>query len=130
MCCGRSCSTPATAASATPSAVPSSTLSGTRWILLGEAPQAADRLVSHGADVAVRARDHVLTEADGPVDGVLYLGALDDADDGPVLPDAFPVLKAALARGPHWLLAVRAMRRRDTRPPHRRAARSVPDGGT
>lgn len=97
-----------TAASATPSAVPSSTLSGTRWILLGEAPQAADRLVSHGADVAVRARDHVLTEADGPVDGVLYLGALDDADDGPVLPDAFPVLKAALARGPHWLLAVRA----------------------
>ncbi|MFI5468789.1 SDR family oxidoreductase [Streptomyces cacaoi] len=89
------------------SAVPSSTLSGTRWTLLGEAPEVAARLVSHGADVAVRARDHVLTEADGPVDGVLYLGALDDADDSPVLPDAFPVLKAALGRGPRWLLAVR-----------------------
>ncbi|TQJ57079.1 type I polyketide synthase [Streptomyces sp. SLBN-115] len=96
-----------TDASAVPSAVPSGALSGTRWILLGEAPQAAARLVSHGADVAVRARDHVLTEADGPVEGVLYLGALDGADDGPVLPDAFPVLKAALARGPRWLLAVR-----------------------
>ncbi|MDQ0584738.1 SDR family oxidoreductase [Streptomyces rishiriensis] len=92
-------------------AVPSPALSGTRWILLGRAPEAAARLVSHGADVAVRARDHVLTEADGPVDGVLYLGALDGPDDGPddspVLPDAFPVLKAALARGPRWLLAVR-----------------------
>ncbi|MFF1445994.1 SDR family oxidoreductase, partial [Streptomyces sp. NPDC058295] len=96
-----------TDASAAPSGVPSRTLSGTRWILLGEAPEAAARLVSHGADVAVRARDHVLTEADGPVDGVLYLGALDGAHDGPVLPDAFPVLKAALAGGPRWLLAVR-----------------------
>ncbi|MGW0875534.1 SDR family oxidoreductase [Streptomyces sp. NPDC002740] len=87
---------------------PATVLSGTRWTLLGEAPEAAARLASHGAVVAVRARDHVLTEADGPVDGVLYLGALDGADDSPVLPDAFPVLQAALARGPRWLLAVRA----------------------
>ncbi|MET8163819.1 SDR family oxidoreductase [Streptomyces sp. NPDC005329] len=94
-------------AGADASAAPSTTLSGTRWTLLGEAPEAAARLASHGADVAVRARDHVLTEADGPVDGVLYLGALDGDDDGPVLPDAFPVLKAALARGPRWLLALR-----------------------
>ncbi|MDR6977899.1 acyl transferase domain-containing protein/NAD(P)H-dependent flavin oxidoreductase YrpB (nitropropane dioxygenase family) [Streptomyces sp. 3330] len=91
------------------SAVPSALLSGTRWTLLGDAPEAAARLASHGADVRVRARDHVLTEADGPVDGVLYLGALDGAGDGPVLPDAFPVLKAALARGPRWLLAVRTV---------------------
>ncbi|MFI5799718.1 SDR family oxidoreductase [Streptomyces sp. NPDC051677] len=83
-------------------------LSGTRWTLLGDAPEVAARLVSHGADVVVRARDHVLAETDGPVDGVLYLGALAGADDTPVLPDAFPVLKAALARGPRWLLAVRS----------------------
>ncbi|MFI7292713.1 SDR family oxidoreductase [Streptomyces sp. NPDC050121] len=82
-------------------------LSGTRWTLLGDAPEVAARLVSHGVDVVVRARDHVLGEADGPVDGVLYLGALPAAEDTPVLPDAFPVLKAALARGPRWLLAVR-----------------------
>jgi NAD(P)-dependent dehydrogenase (short-subunit alcohol dehydrogenase family) len=40
------------------------------------------------------------------VDGVLYLGALADGED-PLLPEAFPVLKAALARAPRWLLAVR-----------------------
>ncbi|WP_406005596.1 SDR family oxidoreductase [Streptomyces sp. NBC_00637] len=89
-------------------AAPSATLSGTRWALLGEAPEVAARLESHGAETVMRARDHVLTEADGPVDGVLYLGALDGADDSPVLPDAFPVLKAALARDPRWLLALRA----------------------
>ncbi|MFI7498618.1 SDR family oxidoreductase [Streptomyces sp. NPDC049687] len=87
---------------------PSSLLTGTRWALLGDAPETADRLVSHGAGVVVRGRDHVLSETDGPVDGVLYLGALAGAeDDAPLLPDAFPVLKAALARGPRWLLAVR-----------------------
>ncbi|WP_062642926.1 type I polyketide synthase [Streptomyces maremycinicus] len=90
------------------SAAPSTTLSGTRWTLLGEAPEVAARLASHGAEVTVRARDHLLTEADGPVDGVLYLGALDRPDDSAVLPDAFPVLKAALARGPRRLLAVRS----------------------
>ncbi|WP_329222750.1 SDR family oxidoreductase [Streptomyces sp. NBC_01485] len=89
---------------------PATALSGTRWTVLGEdASEVAARLVSHGAEVDVRARDHVLTEADGPVDGVLYLGALPAADDTPVLPDAFPVLKAALARGPRWLLAVRGV---------------------
>ncbi|MFI5821887.1 SDR family oxidoreductase [Streptomyces rishiriensis] len=87
---------------------PSAALAGARWIVLGDAPETAARLASHGADVAVRARDHVLTESDGPVDGVLWLGALADAaDDAPVLPDAFPVLKAALAHGPRSLLAVR-----------------------
>uniref|UniRef100_UPI002FDC51AE beta-ketoacyl synthase N-terminal-like domain-containing protein n=1 Tax=Streptomyces sp. IBSBF 2806 TaxID=2903529 RepID=UPI002FDC51AE len=86
---------------------PSAAFAGARWIVLGDAPEAAARLASHGADVDVRPRDHVLTEADGPVDGVLWLGALADADDSPVLPDAFPVLKAALAHGPRRLLAVR-----------------------
>ncbi|MGW2620016.1 SDR family oxidoreductase [Streptomyces sp. NPDC001500] len=82
-------------------------LSGARWIVLGDAPEAAARLASHGADVVAHAHDHVLTEADGPVDGVLWLGALADGDGSPVLPDMFPVLKAALAHGPRWLLAVR-----------------------
>ncbi|MDX3313388.1 SDR family oxidoreductase [Streptomyces sp. ME08-AFT2] len=91
---------------------PSAVFSGTRWTVLGDAPEVtpevAARLVAHGADVTVRGRDHVLSRDDGTVDGVLYLGALTGADDGtPVLPDAFPVLKAALAGGPRWLLAVR-----------------------
>ncbi|MFJ9714487.1 SDR family oxidoreductase [Streptomyces sp. NPDC101213] len=85
---------------------PAVLLPGTRWLVLGDAPGVAAALVASGAEVAVRGRDHLTDDGDGPVDGVLYLGAL--ADDGtPVLPDAFPVLKAALARGPRWLLAVR-----------------------
>ncbi|MFF4584935.1 SDR family oxidoreductase [Streptomyces sp. NPDC001388] len=91
-----------------PAGDPAAVLSGTRWTVLGDAPETAARLVAHGAEAVVRGRDHVLSEADGPVDGVVYLGALAGAeDDTPVLPDAFPVLKAALARGPRWLLAVR-----------------------
>ncbi|MET8975652.1 SDR family oxidoreductase [Streptomyces sp. NPDC004539] len=86
---------------------PPSRLSGTRWVLLGDDGFGAgisERLTSHGAEVSVRDMEHLLGEADGPVDGVVYLGA---ADGVPVLPDAFPVLKAALAREPGWLLAVR-----------------------
>lgn len=87
---------------------PSTALPGTRWALLGDAPEAAALLSAHGAEVVVHPRDRVLSEADGPVDGVLYLGALAaPEDDVPVLPDAFAVLKAALGRGPRWLLAVR-----------------------
>ncbi|MDV9202996.1 polyketide synthase, partial [Streptomyces sp. Wh19] len=86
---------------------PSSVLTGTRWILLGDAPEVAARLASHGAEVSARARDHVLTETDGPVDGVLWSGALAGTDEMPLLPASFPVLKAALARAPRWLLAVR-----------------------
>ncbi|MFF8971040.1 SDR family oxidoreductase [Streptomyces sp. NPDC014995] len=85
---------------------PSSVLSGTRWTVLGEVPEVAARLRESGAAVVVRGRDHEPADADGPVDGVLYLGALTGGED-PVLPDAFPVLKAALARAPRWLLAVR-----------------------
>ncbi|MFD0337374.1 SDR family oxidoreductase [Streptomyces sp. NPDC127117] len=86
---------------------PSSALAGTRWILLGDAPEVAARLASHGAEVDARARDHILTDNDGPVDGVLWLGALAGTDDMPLLPASFPVLKAALALAPRWLLAVR-----------------------
>ncbi|MCX5527906.1 SDR family oxidoreductase [Streptomyces bobili] len=85
---------------------PAALIPGTRWILLGEAPEVAARFSELGAEVAVRGRGHVLGDGDGPVDGVLYLGALSD-DGATVLPDAFPVLKAALSCGPRWLLAVR-----------------------
>ncbi|MEV6615082.1 SDR family oxidoreductase [Streptomyces sp. NPDC051051] len=85
---------------------PASPLPGTRWLVLGDAPDVAAAIAASGAEVVVRGRDHLPDDGDGQVDGVLYLGAL--ADDGTsVLPDAFPVLKAALARGPRWLLAVR-----------------------
>ncbi|MFJ4690338.1 SDR family oxidoreductase [Streptomyces sp. NPDC088766] len=85
---------------------PADLLPGTRWLVLGDAPEVAAAIAASGAEVVVRGRDHLPGDGDGPVDGVLYLGAL--ADDGTsVLPDAFPVLKAALARGPRWLLAVR-----------------------
>ncbi len=84
---------------------PAAVLSGTRWAVLGDAPEIGARLASYGADVVVRDREHLLTREDGRVDGVLYLVT----GGAPVLPDAFPVLKAALALGPHRLLAMRAV---------------------
>ncbi|MFE8014578.1 SDR family oxidoreductase [Streptomyces antibioticus] len=92
---------------------PAAVLTGTRWTVLGDAPETVALLTAHGAEVVVRGREHALSEADGPVDGVLYVGALTDADGAPLLPDTFPVLKAALARGPRWLLAVHGTDRTD-----------------
>ncbi|WP_031174095.1 type I polyketide synthase [Streptomyces durhamensis] len=86
-------------------------LTGRRYALLGDGEGAAaelvTRLAAYGADAVVLDRGHLLTAADGPVDGVVYLGAL-PGPDLPVLPDAFPVLRAALGCGPNRLLAVRA----------------------
>ncbi|MFH8388974.1 SDR family NAD(P)-dependent oxidoreductase [Streptomyces sp. NPDC018036] len=89
----------------TVAADPAAVLSGTRWAVLGDAPEIGARLASYGADVVVRDREHLLTQDDGPVDGVLYLVT----GGAPVLPDAFPVLKAALALEPRRLLALRAV---------------------
>ncbi|ROP54646.1 type I polyketide synthase [Streptomyces sp. PanSC9] len=76
----------------------------------GVAEAVAARLTGHGADVRLLGRDHLLAAGDpaldGPPDGVVYLGAF-TGPDAPVLPDAFPVVRAALARGPRRLLAVR-----------------------
>ncbi|MFI5978223.1 SDR family NAD(P)-dependent oxidoreductase [Streptomyces sp. NPDC051452] len=71
------------------------------------AAEVAARLAAHGADAVVLGPNHLLGAADGAVDGVVYLGALAGADL-PVLPAAFPVLRAALVGGPRRLLAVRA----------------------
>ncbi|MFJ6836882.1 SDR family NAD(P)-dependent oxidoreductase [Streptomyces sp. NPDC091209] len=84
---------------------PAAVLSGTRWAVLGDAPEIGARLASYGAEAVVRDREHLLTPEDGQVDGVVYLVT----GGAPVLPDAFPVLKAALALEPHRLLALRAV---------------------
>ncbi|MER5794810.1 SDR family NAD(P)-dependent oxidoreductase [Streptomyces sp. NPDC001980] len=93
---------------AAPDAVadPAAVLSGKRFFVLGDGTQLAARLAAYGAEAVAVDADHLLGDADGPVDGVLYLGALPGSDT-PVLPDAYPVLRAALARSPRWLLAAR-----------------------
>ncbi|MGH1552488.1 SDR family NAD(P)-dependent oxidoreductase [Streptomyces sp. L7] len=86
---------------------PTSVLSGRRFVLHGdgEVPEAvAARLSSYGADTVIVAPEHQLTDADGQVDGVLYLAPL--TAPAPVLPDAFPVFQTALARNPRQLIAV------------------------
>ncbi|UIX30800.1 type I polyketide synthase [Streptomyces sp. GQFP] len=90
----------------------SAVLGGKRFVVLGDddggavAREVVARLVGHGADAVALGAEHLLTEADGPVDGVLYLDPL-AASRPPVLPEAFPVFKAALGLGPRWLFAVR-----------------------
>ncbi|MFK4263430.1 SDR family NAD(P)-dependent oxidoreductase [Streptomyces milbemycinicus] len=102
---------------------PSTALSGRRFVLLGDdetlAEAVAERLRGCGAEAVALAGGHLLGEGDGegdgpspghrwevPPDGVILLQP--SATSGaPVLPAAFPVLRAALARGPRWLLAAR-----------------------
>ncbi|MDQ0947599.1 acyl transferase domain-containing protein/NAD(P)H-dependent flavin oxidoreductase YrpB (nitropropane dioxygenase family) [Streptomyces phaeochromogenes] len=93
------------------SADPSAVLAGKRFVLLGNenedvAREVRSRLAGHGSDAVFLGPEHLLTEADGRVDGVLYLDSLADSSS-PVLPHAFPVFQAALRRGPRWLLAAR-----------------------
>ncbi|MFJ8135543.1 SDR family NAD(P)-dependent oxidoreductase [Streptomyces sp. NPDC096013] len=88
---------------------PASVLSGRRFVLHGDGDSdvpetVAARLSSYGADPVILGPEHQLIEADGEVDGVLYLAPL--TASAPVLPDAFPVIQAALRRGPRQLLAV------------------------
>ncbi|MEV7004277.1 SDR family oxidoreductase [Streptomyces sp. NPDC093982] len=89
---------------------PSTVLAGKRFILIGDddagtAPEVSARLTSYGAAAVIVGRKQLLSEADGQVDGVLYLDSL--AATRPVLPCAFPTFQAALGRHPRWLLAVR-----------------------
>ncbi|MFB7618038.1 SDR family oxidoreductase [Kitasatospora sp. NPDC056181] len=87
----------------------SETLAGKRFALLGDDTHHAAltaRLAALGANVLPLGAAHELSEADGPVDGVLFLDPLRE-DGPPVLPASVPVLRAALARDPRWLLAAR-----------------------
>ncbi|MFI9270968.1 SDR family NAD(P)-dependent oxidoreductase [Kitasatospora sp. NPDC052896] len=93
-----------------PAGTPES-LAGKRFAVLGEdghgvAAALAARLAEHGASVLARDATHELSSADGPLDGVLLLDPL-AAHGTPVLPGRVPVLQAALARTPRWLLAAR-----------------------
>ncbi|WP_107471103.1 type I polyketide synthase [Streptomyces monashensis] len=86
---------------------------GRRFVLLGGdavADEVAARLAGAGAEAVALDGGHLLAAADGPVDGVVYLGAL-PGPELPALPDAFPVLRSALACGPRALLAVRSAER-------------------
>ncbi|WP_438484775.1 SDR family NAD(P)-dependent oxidoreductase [Streptomyces sp. S186] len=84
-------------------------LDGTRFALLGGAGPVPDalaaRLGAHGAEAVILPPDHVLTDEDGPLDGVFHLEALSQDGGGPLLPESFPVFQAALRRGPRRLLA-------------------------
>ncbi|MFD5512875.1 SDR family oxidoreductase [Streptomyces sp. NPDC127051] len=85
-------------------------LAGKRFVILGDGDRialaAAAALTRLGAETQMRPGSHLLSEQDGPIDGVLYLQPLGQAV-APLLPQAFSVIKCALARTPHWLLAAR-----------------------
>lgn len=100
-----------------PAAAPSSRLTGRRFALLGAgdvATELAARLERHGAQSVVLPADHLLSEEDGPVDGAVLLGPLTGSGP-PDLPRTYPVVRAALRCGPHWLLTVRAAAPHDAR---------------
>ncbi|GAA1878911.1 type I polyketide synthase [Streptantibioticus ferralitis] len=94
-----------------PATDPAVLLTGKRFVLLGGgggvAGTVSARLAAHGAEAVTLGAGHLLTDRDGHVDGVILLEPLADAGT-PVLPEAFPVLQAALRRSPRWLLAVRS----------------------
>ncbi|WP_055524021.1 type I polyketide synthase [Streptomyces graminilatus] len=108
---------------------PAAVLAGKRFAILGDddggavAREVAARLAGHGAEAVVLGPGHLSTGEDGPagqdgparldglvgpVDGVLYLDPLASSRP-PVLPEAFPVFKAALGLGPRWLFGVRVV---------------------
>ena len=88
-----------------PDAADFGSLSGARFLLLGGEGDAAaladavtEQLCGHGAGVI----------AQGEADGIIHLGGL-TGDDEPLLPGAFPSLKAALIGEPRWFLAARRL---------------------
>ncbi|ONK14104.1 type I polyketide synthase [Streptomyces sp. MP131-18] len=92
-------------------------LAGRRFALLGEGPHAealAAALAARGAQPLPRAAGHLLSEREGPLDGVLLLGPLAGGAERPPLPAAFPVIRAALRLGPGRLLCVRPAEGRAT----------------
>ncbi|WHT17019.1 SDR family oxidoreductase [Crossiella sp. CA-258035] len=96
--------TPVDISSAAPVGV--ETLAGKRFILFGGtgANELSALLLENGAQARIESTARVLTEADGRIDGVVFLDALADGDL-PVLPETFPAFQSALVRGVSWLLA-------------------------
>ncbi|MDT3400446.1 SDR family NAD(P)-dependent oxidoreductase, partial [Streptomyces sp. B1866] len=87
-------------------------LAGARFAVLGGGAVAdalGELLTARGAAADLLSAATLLTERDGPYDGVFLLGPLAHAaDDAPVLPDSFPVLQAALRpKAPRWLVCAR-----------------------
>ncbi|HWG25633.1 SDR family oxidoreductase [Actinospica sp.] len=88
-----------------PEAADFGSLSGARFLLLGDEGDAAPladavtaRLRAHGAGVI----------AQGEADGVIHLGGVSGTDE-PLLPGAFSAVQAALIGEPRWFLAVRRL---------------------
>ncbi|MFI9075181.1 SDR family NAD(P)-dependent oxidoreductase [Streptomyces sioyaensis] len=83
-------------------------LAGKRFALLGGDSPVGERLsaqlAAQDAECVVRDGQHLLTDEDGPLDGVLHLEALTGTEE-PLLPESFPVVQAALRCGPRWLIA-------------------------
>lgn len=85
----------------------SSVLAGARFVVFGGGRVAAElaaQLSAHGASVSAAEPARPLTDADGAVDGVIYLESLAPSGE-PLLPEAFATFQAALVRSPRWLLA-------------------------
>ncbi|GAA3430768.1 type I polyketide synthase [Kutzneria kofuensis] len=72
-------------------------LSGKEFRIIGGQPELVN-------EVTAALGEHEASVTDN-ADNLLYLGALSPSDD-PVLPGAFTEFKAALARGPQWVVAV------------------------
>ncbi|WP_338674122.1 SDR family NAD(P)-dependent oxidoreductase [Streptomyces sp. SCSIO 30461] len=89
-------------------------LTGRRFALIGDgdgehagAASALTELLAGTGATAVRfPAGRLLTDEDGPLDGVILLDSL-AASGPPVLPGSFPVVKAALRIRPRTLIAVR-----------------------
>ncbi|MFD7630904.1 SDR family oxidoreductase [Streptomyces sp. NPDC059851] len=133
----RLASTPGTAAD----------LAGTRWVLLGDgagawrgtAAELCALLAARGAraeqvehvEQAEQADADLAASTDGPVDGVVVLGALGGNSGPPFLPAGFSVVRAALRGTPRRLLVVReagyGARAAGTDGLLRSAAREYPD---
>jgi len=97
-------------------------LAGSRFVVFGGGRVGAElaaELSGHGAVIGAAEHARALTDADGPVDGVIYLDALAAADK-PLLPDSFPIFQAALAQSPRWLLAACPIEASNGHPPFRR----------
>jgi len=88
---------------------PSDALRDKRFLLVGGGDELVAALsaglAEHGAAAATVPADHLLSEQDAAVDGVLHLAALSEVDVE-LFPGVFPFYQNVLRHGVRWLLAV------------------------